>query len=237
MGGRFRILLAALCAVGLMGCAVRASAQDEGVIVQSSCSIVQSGDYVLVYSYAQVHNQSEQIICLDQGTYALLNGDALLAENDVTQMWPYFLGPGEDGYFFDILPFEPNENGVQYPSITGVQYHVEYMTVQPQYAGYALGCQANITRESQDSGVYIVCELSNPTQMIAYSPTVYFALYTEGGVLLYADGMTLQNVGIPAGGTMFVRFHVDDAFVNQWDSYGASPTQVRAGALFRQDSD
>ena len=45
--------------------------------------------------------------------------------------------------------------------------------------------------------------------------------------MVYADGTTLQDVGIPAGGTVLVRFDVDEAFVTQWQSYGAMPTQVQ----------
>ena len=39
---------------------VPALAQDEGAIVQSSCNIVQSGEYVLVYCFAQVHNPTRR---------------------------------------------------------------------------------------------------------------------------------------------------------------------------------
>lgn len=234
---RFVRGIAAICVALLLSCPAGAAAQDEGVIVQSSCSMVQSGDYVLVYCFAQVHNQSDQIICLNQGSYMLEDGDGPLYSDTVSQMWPYFLKPGEDGFFFDIVPFEPDENGVRFPSITGIQYDVEYMTVEPQYAGYALNCAPRIERDPADGGLYVVCEIGNPTQMDAYAPSVAFGLYAEGGVLLYADGVTLQNVGIPAGGTVLARFYVEDVFVTQWESYGASPAQVRASATFRNDSD
>ena len=55
--------------------------------------------------------------------------------------------------------------------------------------------------------------------------------------MLYSDGTTLQDVGIPAGGTVLVRFDVDEAFVAQWQSYGAMPTQVHTNASFRHDED
>ena len=52
--------------------------------------------------------------------------------------------------------------------------------------------------------------------MDAYNPTVAIGLYTDSGAMLYSDGTTLQDVGIPAGGTVLVRFDVDEAFVAQW---------------------
>ena len=57
------IALAAMLLCGAVGLA-----DSEGVIVQSSCNILQSGEYYLVYTFAQVHNNSDSIICLDQGT-------------------------------------------------------------------------------------------------------------------------------------------------------------------------
>ena len=46
-----------------------------------------------------------------------------------------------------------------------------------------------------------------------------------------------EDVGIPAGGKLLVRFDVKSTLVEQWMSYGALPTQVRASATFRSGSD
>ena len=230
---RWLCAMLALMAVAFWSCAL---ADDEGVIVQSSCNIVQSGDYYLVYCYAQVHNQSDQIICLERGTLELRNGEQLVADAEVTQLWPYFVGPGEDGYLFDVVAFEPNEDGVVVPTVSGLDYFVEYMTVDAQYAGETLACESRIERDP-DGTMYVVCEMKNPTQIPAYDPTVAFGLYTESGAMLYADGMSLQSVGVPAGGSTLVRFTVDRVFVSQWDSYGVSPAQVHAKAIFRNDAD
>ena len=230
---RWLSVLLALMAIAFLPCAL---ADDEGVIVQSSCSIVQSGDYYLVYCYAQVHNQSDQIICLERGTLELRNGEQLVADAEVSQMWPYFIDPGEDGYLFDVVAFEPNEDGVVVPTITGLEYFVGYMPVEPQFAGKKLECASRIERDP-DGTLYVVCELHNPSQIPAYDPSVAFGLYTEGGAMIYAGGMTLQSIGVPAGGSTLVRFPIDKVFVSQWDSYGASPAQVQAGAIFRNDAD
>ena len=113
-------LLAPACALG----------DSEGVIVQSSCNIVQSGDYYLAYCFAQVHNNASTVICLDRGTFDLQSGETLLSTSEISQIWPYFLSPGEDGYLFDIVSFEPDENGNPViPSITGISYNVTYLPV------------------------------------------------------------------------------------------------------------
>ena len=223
------LMLAAFTAAGL--------AQEEGAVVRTSCSIVQSGDYYLVYCFAQVHNNSDSVICLDEGSFSLTNGDQLLAESDVDQLWPYFLSPGEDGYLFDIVPFEPNEDGVVVPSVTGISYDLDYMAVDAAHANYTLQAGASIQTDAMSGAMMVICEVTNETQMDAYDPTIAVALYTPGGDLLYTDGMTLQNIGIPAGETIFVRFYVDNVFVRQWEDYGAMPGSAQVNASFRIDED
>lgn len=226
-----------LLAVLFSAFAVFGAAEGEGIVVQSSCSIVQSGEYYLVYCYAQVHNNSDQVICLEQGRFDLQNGEQLLSTNRITQLWPHFINPGEDGYVFDIVSFEPNEDGVVVPQVTGINYQIDYMTVDPAYGNFELEVNASIEQEREDSKLTIICEVSNPTDMDAYDPAVTFGLYTAEGRLVYADGMTLQSVGIPAGGKTLVRFDVDEVFVAQWKSYNAVPAEVRVSATFRRDED
>ena len=220
-------LLAPACALG----------DSEGVIVQSSCNIVQSGDYYLAYCFAQVHNNASTVICLDQGTFDLQSGETLLSTSEVSQLWPYFLSPGEDGYLFDIVSFEPDESGAPViPSITGISYNLTYLPIDSAYANFDLEAVSEIVQDASGD-VSVICRLTNSTDMEAYSPTVAIGLYTESGSMIYADGTTLQDVGIPAGGTVLVRFDVDSAFIKQWQSYGAAPAQVQTNASFRRDED
>ena len=223
------LMLFALCGVGF--------ATNEGTIVQSSCNIVKSGDYYLVYCYAQVHNNSDQIICLDRGTFQLSSGEQLLYSSEVSQLWPYFIAPGQDGYLFDIASFEPNEDGVVVPNVTGIHFNNTYMTIDQAYAGQDLIIEAQLENGVGENDCDVICKITNPTQMDAYDATLAFGLYTDGGALLYADGRTLDDVGIPAGGTVLVRFELDELFVEQWKSYGASPSEVRATAMFRGNED
>jgi len=232
-----RKLLAMLLAAMLVLACGAAAADEEAVIVRSSCSIMQSGDYYLVYCFAQVHNNSDGVICLDKGTFDLHSGDQLLSTSDVSQLWPYFLAPGEDGYLFDIVAFEPGENGAVVPNVTGIAYNIDYMTMEHNAGNIALASDARIETDPADGSMAVICEVKNETQAEAFDPTVAFGLYTEGGDLLYADGRTLQGVGIPAGETMLVRFLVDNAFVNQWSGYNALPSSARVKASFRADED
>lgn len=230
------LMLCSLLAL-LLG-AASSLADDQGVIVQSSCNILPSGKYTLVYTFAQVHNNSEEIICLDQGTFELHSGEQILSTQKVTRMWPYFLNPGEDGYFFDIVSFEPGEDGEAVtPSVTAIDYNVTYMSVASAFASQDLSAVSRIIESDAQGGLTVLCEITNTTEMDAFDPVVSFGLYTDADQMIYADGMTLTGVGIPAGGTVLTRFAVDEAFVSQWTGYGVAPTQVHVNASFRAESD
>lgn len=218
----------------LCGCAL---ADSEGAIVQSSCSVVPSGDYYLVHCYAQIHNNSDQNICLEQGVFELQNGEELLAEQEVTHIWPSMIAPGEDGYVFGVVAFEPDENGQPVmPQITGLRYAIQYMTVEEEFSSLDLAVTAEIERDAR-GGMTVVCTVVNGTDMEAANPTVALGLYTDGGTLVYADGITLFNVAIPAGQTIRVRFDVDEAISDQWSTYGANVTEARAVGSFRDGTD
>jgi len=229
-------LCGALAALVMVLAFAFALADSEGVVVQSSCSVVSSGEYHLVYCYAQIHNNSSEIICLENGTFELHGGEQILATQEVAQIWPYFINPGEDGYVFDMVAFEPDENGNPVvPQITGLTYDIAYMTVEPQYAALDLSAVATIKQDA--GGMTVECAITNGNDEDAYDPTVAFGLYTDGGALVYADGMTLRNVGLPAGETMLIRFPIDDAISEQWHVYGANITGAHVNASFASGSD
>ena len=231
-------MLALLMLAAMLLSASAGLADAEGVIVQSSCNIMPSGEYVLVYTFAQVHNNSDEIICLDQGSFELHSGEQMLASQRVTRMWPYFLNPGEDGYFFDIVSFEPDEDGAaMMPNVTAIDYNITYMTVASEFASSDLSAVSELKMDEEQGSMRVLCEITNTTDVAAFDPVVSFGLYTDAGQMIYADGLTLTGVGIPAGGTVLARFDVDAAFVSQWKSAGAVPTQAHVTASFRVESD
>lgn len=212
--------------------AVPAMAEEEkGTIVQSSCSIVQDGEYYLAYCFAKIRNDTDQVLCLDEGTFYLVNGHEEIASEEVSQIWPYFLAPGTEGYLFDIVPFE------QMPQITGIDYDLRYLDIHSAYAGTTLKTQGYVELDENSNALSVLCEVVNPTDADAYDPTVVVGLYTDAGQLVYSDGRNLKDVGIPANGKLMVRFYVEPMLVEQWLNYGALPTQVQTGAMFRTGSD
>lgn len=233
-------VLVCLVLMGLLACGLAQESEQETTTPvtteQVSCSIMQSGEDYLVYCFAQVHNASDSTVFLDEGLLRLHNGEQLLAEQEASNFWPYFLGPGEVGYLFDVVVFEPNEDGVVVPSVTALEYEFDCGRIDAQYANAALKASVQVQEDPQE-GYQLICMLQNDSDMDAFDPTVAFGLYAENGALIYADGMTLQRIGIPAGGETLLRLNVDDAFIEQWSAYGVKPAEVRVNASFRADED
>ena len=221
----------ALALMMMLALVSMASAEEMGTVVQSSCSIVQSGDYYLAYCFAQVHNNTDQVLCLEDGTFSLTSGEDVISHEDVSKIWPYFVAPGEDGYLFEIVPFN------SMPQITGLSYDLQYLTVHPDYAGVKLDAQTRVELDEGSGVLSVVCELSNPLDVEAFEPVVAIGLYTDAGQLLYADGRNLQDIGIAPYGKLLVRFDVEPDMTQQWISYDALPTQVKVNAMFRTGSD
>lgn len=211
-----------------------ALAQDEGTIVQSSCNIVQSGEYYLVYCFAQVHNSTEETICLDEGSLYVMGGEDAIGSERITRLWPAMLAPGQDGYLFNIVTFE---SGAGVPAVTGLNYDLRCMTVNPAYGGQALDAQARIEISDSTGRMSVVCEIANTTDEDAFGATIAIGLYTDAGQMVYTDGLRLSDVGVPAGGTVLVRFDVDQELAQQWSSYGALPTQAHVNAMFSTNED
>ena len=221
-----------IAAVLMLLFAVPVLAEEEpGTIVQSSCSIVQDGEYYLAYCFAKVKNNTDEVLCLDEGAFHLMGGDEAIASEEVSQLWPYFIAPGTEGYLFDIVPFE------QLPQITGIDYNIRYLSINSAYAGTTLTTQGSVELDEDSNALSVLCEVVNPGQTDAYDPTVVMGLYTDAGQLVYSDGRNLKDVGIPASGRLLVRFYVEPMLVEQWMSYGALPTQVQISAMFRTGSD
>ena len=55
--------------------------------------------------------------------------------------------------------------------------------------------------------------------------------------LTHREFRTILRIGIPAGGSVMVRFDIEEELTEQWRSYDALPTQVRAGAMFSANED
>ena len=135
---------------------------------------------------------------------------------------------------FNIVTFEP---GAGIPSVTGLNYDLTYMTLNPAYGGQALDAQARIEVNDITGRMSVVCEVSNPTDEDAFGAMLATGLYTDAGQMVYADGLQLSDIGIPAGGRVLVRLDVDEELAQQWASYDALPTQAHVNVMFSTNED
>lgn len=206
-------------------------------VVQTACNILTFDDECHVYCCAQVHNDSDYLAGMEQGLFRLISGDTVLAEENVERLWPYFVDANGDGYLFQTVIFYPDEDGnLEIPSITGLSYQLASMTVPVSAANETLLAEAEIER-TETGGYVLICKLQNTDSETAWNPLVTYGLYTSGGSMLYADGLSLENTGIGSGSTLELRFAVNAQIVKQWVSYGVEPTEVRVQGFYRRDSD
>ena len=216
-----------LAAMLLMLVAALPVPADEGAsVIQSSCSIMEADNSFIVYCYAQVYNSTRNVVCMEEGSFELRSGDEILVTGSVEQMTPYFLKPGETAYLYDAAVMDWTE-GEGIPYITGLSYNITYYTVDDAFANRDLVVTGEQQREP-DGALAVLLRVQNPLEEEAWNPTLAFGLFTEGGALLYCDGRTLENVGIPAGGEVTVRFDVSRLFTERWAEYGADPAPIRA---------
>ena len=206
-------------------------------VVQTACNILVYSDECQIYCCAQVHNDSDRLAGMEHGLFRLLSGDVVIAEENVERLWPYFVDANGDGYIFQTVTFYPDEDGnLEIPSITGLNFQLSSMTMPVSVANETLVADAEIEK-TQTGGYVLICRLQNTDDETAWNPLVTYGLYTSGGSLLYADGLSLENTGISSGSTLELRFTVNAQIVKQWFSYGVEPAEVRVQGFYRRDSD
>ena len=211
--------------------------EGELTVLQSSCSIVSYGEVYRVHCFAQVHNYSDQVVGMQTGSFRVMNGETVIAEEEVDRLWPYFLGPGEDGYVFGTAVFNPDENGNPVvPSVTGLNYTFETMEVRSGTANQQLFAQAEIERMGSGSCL-VTCTVENTGEITAYNPVIAFGLYTGSGTMIYADGKQLEQIGIVPGSSIVIRFPISLQLTKQWDDYGVTPDEIKLSASYRADED
>ena len=206
-------------------------------VVQTSCNILVSEEECQIVCCAQVHNDSDTLAGLDHGFFRLVNGEEVVAEEGISRIWAYFLDPGGDGYVFETVRFYPDEEGqLEVPTITGVTFEMVDMFVPVTVQNQMLSTEMHIER-MEAGGYVLVCTLKNDTAETAWNPQVTYGLYTDGGSLLYADGRSLDNMGISGGNQIELRYMVNPQIVAQWISYGVEPAEVRVKGYYRQETD
>ncbi len=231
-------VLAAALALGGMALAEEAEIEASGVISQAACSIQQADEGYTVYCYAQIFNNSDHVIALEDGMLEVISGEQLLADQQVERIWPSFINPGEHGYVYDVVRIIGEEGEtVELPQVTGIDYRLEYMPVDVAYGNRKLSVTAAMTQMREDGPITVTCELVNDTDTDAEEPTVSYGLFTENGTLVYAGARTLEDIVLPAGQRIAVTFEIGDSFVQQWISYGAKPTQAQVSAVYRDNDD
>ena len=219
-----RILLIALALT--FACAP-ALAAGKLTVNQERMIALDSYGTVDVDVYAEVENTGDKPVEFSAGLVELFDADGnTIDSTDYVYCYPAVLAPGEKGYIY-------------------VSMYPDNATVATDIADYALtvtgkGSSGTTTRMNAagtyDANVqdgywtynYLTAAITNETADTVYDLYCVYALKDAEGTLLYVYYSTAYYIGVPAGGTMYMRTALPDTMLAYLDANGLTPATVDA---------
>ncbi len=212
-------------------------AQEDLTVVQSSCMVLVGETETRVQCFAQLHNNTDKVVYMGEGFLELFNDQTVIADKVVARIWPEFINPGEDGYVFDEVPFEPDADGQPFiPNVTGITYHMDTYLASRDYSNLPLDVSA-VLEDDTDGRLTVRFTIVNRGKEDAWNPTLAFGLYTDGGSLIFTGGTGFEDICIPSGSTIEKKYYVGSDLINKWNEYGAKPAEVHVTCCYRNDTD
>jgi len=223
-------LLVACCLLLSVGAALA-----EGGLTTTNAMFVLApfyGDYV-GYAYAEVVNNSNEMLTVDYETSALklMNaaGEVLYAE-DIFFLSPQAIGPGETGFVMAesiYLEADVAEQLTTYSlSVNGVDsWYMDPLTYLPEdvlTADLIVGTDAY-----GDSVTWIYTLVENPNKGLLFDYGCVLGLYDQKGRLIYATEIQTYGVGIPVGQSAMLRMESPDELTAYWADKNITPTSIK----------
>lgn len=219
-----RIILIALALS--LACAP-AFAAGKLTVNQERMIALDSYGYVDAEVFAEVENTGDKPVEFSAGLVELFDAEGnTIDSTDYVYCYPAILAPGEKGYIY-------------------VSMYPENATAAAEIADYALTVtgkgSSGVTNLMKTVGTYdanvqdgywtynyLTAEIANETEGIVYDIYCVYALKDAEGTLLYVYYTTTYNVGVPAGGTLFMRTSLPDSMIAYFDANGLIPATVDA---------
>jgi len=220
---RILVIVLALCLI----CGF-APAADDPAITQTGMAAFEYYGTMSIGVYAEFENTGDHAIEYDEGLAELFDkdGNSLLSSNRV-YCYPTVLAPGAKGYAYAILSLDgvAAEDVAEYRmTLTGKETAKD--------AGLLTTAGACETVESGGwTYTYMAAEITNESADKLYDIYCVYALMDAAGQLLYVDMLNAYMLGIPAGGSVFVRKIVPDSLIAYFDENGLAPAAVEAIAF------
>lgn len=177
--------------------------------------------------YAEVENTGDKPVEFSAGLVELFDADGnTIDSTDYLYCYPSVLAPGEKGYVYVSM----------YPdNVTAAADIADYtLTV----TGKSSTGETNLMKTTgiYEPGVvdgywtynYLTAEITNETAETTYDLYCVYALKDADGGLLYVYYTTAYSIGVPAGGTMYMRTSLPDSVLEYFDANGITPATVDA---------
>ena len=224
---KFFILLLAL----LLLCST-ALADASLQVVNTMYQIIPYYDSAIGVYYAEVVNNGDTLICLDDERSRVevmdSEGNVVLSE-EIWNTTPAVLAPGETGY---VVPFRMYMDEVDVSALTDYAIHLyaeEATYFDPTAYLPVDGISAEFRVETDDWGdavTTLYTTFTNTSDQVAYNFNFVLGVYDEGGALIYTCDASTFDVGVPVGESVIVRSKIDEVITSYWAENGIVPASV-----------
>ncbi len=191
-------------------------------------------NYYLAYCFAQVHNNASTVICLDRGTFDLQSGETLLSTSGSRRFGRTSSTPARTAICLTSFPSSRMKTAARRSLHHGHFHNLTYLPVDAAFAKLRpFGGFGNRSGRLRHSGCDLPPDqfdemdaITRPwpsAQRYGQRRDALFGRYDAPG-----RGYSGRRHGAESS------FRRGRAFVAQWQSYGAMPTQVHTNASFRR---
>lgn len=180
------------------------------------------------YVFAEVENTGDKPIEYGNGIFEILNADGdPMESDDVYNVYPAILAPGEVGYAFSYESVDAAESLEDISDYT--------LTLSGKSTKDEPTARLKTTAESGmvDNGwggeeYQVALYLTNDGSKTLSNVGGAYGLYDANGTLLYAGEISAYRVAIPANQTLIFYDSISDAFIEKWQKEDTMPKTIKA---------
>lgn len=184
--------------------------------------------------FAEVENTGDSPVEFSAGLLELLDAQGnTIDSTDYVYCYPSVLAPGEKGYV--IVNMYP-ENAAAPTDIAQYKLNLtgkDTDTTIPRLT--STGVYENDVSDGYWTYDYLTAEITNDSQAIAYDYYVVYAVKDAEGNLIYATYYPTYSIGIPVGGSAYVRTFMPDGALAYQDANGKVAATVETIAYESTD--
>ena len=202
-----------------------AFAADNLVVNQKKMISLDYYGTVDVEVYAELENTGDKPVEFSSGLVELLDKDGnVIGSSDYLNANPAVLAPGEKGNI--VVSIYPESVTVPTDVVDFTLVVTGKSTTSETKLLKATGTYEPGVVDGYWTYNYLTAEITNETADTLYDPYCVYALKDADGNLLYVYYTAAYSIGVPAGGTVFMRASLPDMILEYLNANGITPATV-----------